>query len=1068
LGLLTLHPPTAGDHHDYMALKGKTVEHYLNYMMKVILELKPRNPANALKDCIAAMTFAEKQHSGDLNNAIREWLKLQDSHFEMTENIGTDVHIISSIIARAGDGLLSKAVHTGKRKFLTDDYSCAELEESIRQIEVQAQAGGLPVCSDCWLLCEHCSPPRPYWNAKYWEHVSEEHMQVLLGDRVEPRLCTVEDMISCSGKYAQLVLEKLDGLESDGVVAERHMRPEAAQIQTINLYSMQSDLYSSCNKAMREGLEAGIEQFRPFIYHTHQALRHLAVYHGSTFRGIDCHVPEELYVVDSVVTWQAFTSSSKNPAIASLFLSGKDDAPGTLFVLFSKTGRLIKPFSMHTEEDEVLHDYNSQWRVHRKMDKDKALLAAAMKRNLELVDVYVLVEVNLRTWGDVPDELTHNERVLNRDLLEFIDMLPHTWKAMDGALGMYPPLINSLPSMEFEGGTTTPLHLLARQPQPVSALRICSVNLDPSLIDTKDSEGRTPLAVAVQHCNIPCALGFLHRGASLDNIPDDDDHVLLLHWACEEGDQAATILILTTSRVPGISTYWSPKQKERPLTAAARNGHVQLCALLVAHGVSLDARHEIDGTTALWKAAYFGHQPVVSLLASKGADIRVLSSTGESVLYAAAQKGRTPVVQMLIKEHGLSANEAGIGNNTPLMAAAHQGHWNLVQYLCEAAADVNATNQIGWSPLFMASQMGHTPVVKFLLDKGADPNSTNHQGTAPLLMASLNGFAETITVLLDSGANINHTSLIGTTALHMASREGQVLAVKALIGRGANVNAQDNFGMTPVMGAAQCGLCSIMIDLVDAGADLELKTKTGMTAFLMACVQGMADGAELLLEKGATHTCVSPLPAGAPPLNLAAWVGQPKLVQVMLRRGADINAVDAHGWTALMIALARGNVPTCRALLEKGASLAVQDPMGWSPLFCAALAGCLEGVQMLVDKKADLSVATMYGERAVHAASVAGHQPVVEFLQSSGADIFAANFNGITPWMAATLGDKAGLGQGCADVAKYFERQGVRLNQSYCDRPASILACPDMMQTVLNHYQGLFDRFSGMWWGKDE
>ena len=69
---------------------------------------------------------------------------------------------------------------------------------------------------------------------------------------------------------------------------------------------------------------------------------------------------------------------------------------------------------------------------------------------------------------------------------------------------------------------------------------------------------------------------------------------------------------------------------------------------------------QVDGTTALWKAAYFGHQKVVSFLASKGADIRALSLTGESVLYAAAQKGRTAVVQMLVGEYGLSSNEVRV------------------------------------------------------------------------------------------------------------------------------------------------------------------------------------------------------------------------------------------------------------------------------------------------------------------------------------------------------------------------------------------------------------------------
>ena len=1042
----------------YLEVQGQVVQKHLNNLLHAMLDIQPRNPAQLLSDCITAMKYSEAQHSADLETAIREWLHLQDTLD--AEDSFAALSIDSSIAARAGDGLLSNQLHRGKRVFLSSDYRPDDLEVCIPLIA----EGKFEITGPNWVLCPHCSPPRPYWKPNYGKHLLEEHPSVVSTDasaKDKAKQLTPLDMLSCSRQFAELVLRKFDGLLRAGVATKGHFRPSVSDVQCINLYSMQSDLYSACNKVMRDGLDSGIEQFRPFIAHVHQALLPLPVYEGSTFRGIDCAVPPDLYVVDSVVTWQAFTSSSKNPSIAALFLSGNADAPGTLFVLWSKKGRLIKQFSMHTEEDEVLHDYNSQWRVVSKMDKDKALLSAAMKRNIDLVEVYVLHEVVLATWGDVEAALTHSERVLNKALLKFIKALPVTWRVLDGTLGNFPPLIDTLPMQEFHGKMTSPLHLIARTPQPVAVTRLITANLPLTQIDETDGDGKTALLTAIEHENIPCALYLLVKGASLEHIEKREHHVYLLHWACEEGDELAVAILLTKSFVEDLCNIFLPELESRALTAAATAGHLEVVKMLCTHGADLEARHPLDGTTPLWKAAYHGRQVVVKFLASQGASVTSESNMGESVLYGACMNGQQTVVQYLVEERRLSPG-GGLAKtqNTPVMAAAHAGHWALVQYLCDHGGSVNARNSLGWSALFMASQMGHTPVVKHLVTHGAEVDCVNLQGTSPLGIASLNGFVDTIDFLLDSKADVNRGNVLGTTALHMAAREGQGPATDLLVARGADVNARDAQGLTPLMGAAQCGHLPVLRALIGAGAAVTEQTRDGVTAFHMACVQGMSGAAELLLRHGARHNWHAPPPSSAPPLGMAAWTGQVRLVRVLLRAGADVNATDGHGWTPLMVALAGNNAACARALLEADARFDLTDGDGWTALYIGALAGCTEGVRCLAEQAADLQVVTVIGETPMHAAAVGGHKDVVELLEGYGVDIFAANRNGITPWMAATLG-------GRKELATWFRAKGVRVNQSYCDRPASILAAADKLRAVALHYQLLYDRFSGMFWGKD-
>eukprot|EP00667_Euglena_gracilis_P001113 EG_transcript_1114 len=1046
----------------YMNNQGKRLQAHLTALLRAILELKPRNPGRVLQDCIVALKYNEKQHSVNLEQALKEWLHLQEGS-AAAERAGLDLD--STIVAKAGDGILSAHVQHGRRVFFKGDYHPGDLETSMHSVA----AGPFQITSGSWVLCRHCRPPRPFSKRSFLKHLKEEHPVVWATaqeagfDDVLPPPCLPGNMLASSRELAELVLGKLD-LIIQANPAKPVYRPIVEHVQAINLYTMQSDLYSTCNRMMREGHPEGLAQFRPYIWHVHQALTNLPVFEGSTFRGIDCAVPSSLYDIDSVVTWQAFTSSSKNPYIASLFLSRSEDAPGTLFVLWGHTGRLVKQFSMHMEEDEVLHDYNSQWRVARRMHKDKALLAAAMKRNLDLVEVYELHELSLHTWGDLYAAMTHSERVLNRRLLRFIDLLPLTWKSVCGEMGNFPPAIEELPVKEFQGVATTPIHLVAAVPQPASVLQLICANLGPGLVDTPDGVGRTALRVAVAADNVPCALFLLLRGAATAHLAGEDDALLLLYWACEEGNAAAVRHLLTQPTPPDLNRMTADQRMRTfPLAVAAENGRLDVVLLLCDSKADLDQAHPEDGTTALWNAAFCGFRDVVEALIRKGANPLVESRTGESVLYAAAQEGHNAVVSFLVEECGLSAEDTGARcGNTPLMAAAHRGQWALVQFFCQNYAAVNVCNELGWTALLMASQLGHTPVVQTLLDAAAEVDRPNLQGTTPLQLAALNGFAPTVECLLDAGAAINHANRLGTTALHMAAREGQRSTTELLLARAADPNAVDGTGLTPLMGAAQCGHAAVVRQLLAAGADLALSTRDGLSAFHLACVQGMYGTAEVLLEAGAAVETPVPEPCGASPLIIAAWAGNPKLVRRLVQAGAALDAVDGNGYTALMVALleAEAEPEVVRVLLRAGARWDVADRYGWTVVFLAALNGCLAALQALAEAGADLAVTTLLGQTAMHAGAAGGHLPVVQFLQQRGVDLTTADYSGVTPWMAASL-------SGQTAVAQHFQDAGVRLNQSYCDRPGGILAAADLLQARRLQYQTLYDRFSGMFWGKD-
>ena len=110
------------------------------------------------------------------------------------------------------------------------------------------------------------------------------------------------------------------------------------------------------------------------------------------------------------------------------------------------------------------------------------------------------------------------------------------------------------------------------------------------------------------------------------------------------------------------------------------------------------------------------------------------------------------------------------------------------------------------TPLHFASCMGHFEIVEFLLNNGANVDAEMFNGETPLLIAAWyarDGKYETMKALLEHGANVNHKDKHGRTALHNAAMYSGKEVINLLISYGADVNAIDEFGRTPLIAATK-------------------------------------------------------------------------------------------------------------------------------------------------------------------------------------------------------------------------------------------------------------------------
>jgi len=235
------------------------------------------------------------------------------------------------------------------------------------------------------------------------------------------------------------------------------------------------------------------------------------------------------------------------------------------------------------------------------------------------------------------------------------------------------------------------------------------------------------------------------------------------------------------------------------LFSAVDGNCIALATELLDHDASVDARDRF-GARPLSHAARFGHLAMVDLLLARGAPLNARNLAGATALFFAVEGNHTPVAQRLI-ERGADVNLAGRSGVTPVAAAAYRGNNTIVEDLLVHGADDRAPDQTGKPPIVYAAAGAQFDIVKRLLVRNLDINSRYPNDLTLLMWASgpdekvpETEAIKVVSYLLDAGAHIDDRDARGRTALMIAAEGGRAEIANLLLARGADPSLKDKAG----------------------------------------------------------------------------------------------------------------------------------------------------------------------------------------------------------------------------------------------------------------------------------
>lgn len=383
----------------------------------------------------------------------------------------------------------------------------------------------------------------------------------------------------------------------------------------------------------------------------------------------------------------------------------------------------------------------------------------------------------------------------------------------------------------------------------------------------------------------------------------------------------------------------------------------------------------------------------------------------DPVVMAINSNASFETITFLIEQPGNSVQKPTHDGRIYLHWAAMKGNNELVNYLISKGSDINLEDSHATTPLVFATGAGQANISMYesFFKAGIDPKKKYKDGANLLLLAIANDKDFVLTnFFITKGLSLKDVDQNGNTAFNYTARTGNIVLLKELLKKG--VKYTDNALIMAAQGSRRNpnGI-EVYKYLVD---EIKIKptivTPEGQTVLhILASKDKQAEIVTYFINKGLDVNKTDK--EGNTAFIIAAGGKDIQLLETLLPKVKNINAINAKGQSALTNAVQNSSEEVVAFLLSKGADSKIIDNAGnnlgyyWVESYRAPRPGMSSQkddfgnkLTLLKENKVDFTAKQKEGNTLYHSAIIKNDLPLLKRIADLNIDVNAKNNEGLT------------------------------------------------------------------------